>query len=216
MKNRRESGETAGPKSPATAHHNAPARRLSFYLINGITLYRAVAAFALLYFLVLQKMEPFKWLLAASFFTDAIDGFLARRFRAISIAGARLDSVADDLTMAMGIAGIAVFKTEFIWDQLPLIFLLTGLYLLQLLLALIRYGKPTSFHTYFAKAAAVLQTAFMVLLFFLPQPPVTLFYVAAAVAAVDVLEEIVLVMVLRRWKANVKGLYWNLKKSNVV
>lgn len=201
-------------KRPIFSRSYSPVRQLSFYLINGITLYRAVAAFALLYFLILQKMEPFRWLLAFSFFTDAIDGFLARKFKAVSIAGSRLDSVADDLTMVMGIAGIAVFKPDFVWEQLPLIFLLTGLYLLQLLLALIRYGKPTSFHIYFAKAAAVLQGIFLVLLFFLPQPPLTLFYLAAVVTAVDVLEEIILVFTLPRWKANIKGLFWTAKKSS--
>lgn len=203
-------------RHPLSQAEKIPVHRLHFYLINGITLYCVVAAFVLLYFLILQKIEPFKWILAFSFFTDAIDGFLARKFKAESIAGARLDSVADDLTMMMGIAGIAVFKTAFVWEQLALIFVLTGLYLLQLLLAFIRYGKATSFHTYLAKGAAVGQGVFLMLLFFLPQPPVTLFYVAAAVTAVDLLEETILLFLLPRWKANVKGLFWIHKKSSVV
>ena len=82
-----------------------------YYLVNGVTLYRAVSSVFLLYFIWTRNVEVFKWLLAISFFTDAIDGFLARRFMVSSIMGARLDSLADDLTVLMGILGIFSFPT---------------------------------------------------------------------------------------------------------
>jgi cardiolipin synthase len=73
--------------------------------------------------------------------------------------------------------------------------------------ALVRYGRQTSFHTLLAKVAAVLQAAFLLLLFFLPQPLIILFYVTAAVTALDLVEETILVALLPHWQANVKGLY---------
>lgn len=187
--------------------------RTSFYIVNAITVYRLIAAFFLLYLIVIGYAELFKWLLLISFFTDAIDGFLARRFGVVTEVGSRLDSIADDLTVLMGIVGMTVFETGFVWDQLPLIFALVGLYFLQLLMAFIRYGRPTSFHTYIAKFATLLQGLFLILLFILPAWPVTLFHVAAFFTAMDLLEEIVLVMMLPTWQHDIKGLYWVLKRK---
>lgn len=182
--------------------------KTGFYIVNGITLYRLMAAFFLLYLVVAGQLDLFKWMLAISFFTDAADGFLARRWDVVTETGSRLDSIADDLTVLMAIVGMCVFLPEFVRSQLPLIFVLTGMYLLQLLLALLRYGKPTSFHTYLAKVAAAMQGVFLILLFFLPQPVVGLFYLAAAITFLDLAEEIVLVLLLPEWKSDVKGLYW--------
>jgi phosphatidylglycerophosphate synthase len=191
----------------------ADVQRTSFYIVNAITVYRLVAAFLLLYLIVNADIELFRWLLLVSFFTDAIDGFLARKYGVVSVAGSRLDSVADDLTVLMAIIGMIVFETGFLWDQLPLIFLLTGLYLLQLVMAFIRYGKLSSFHTFLAKIAAVLQGVFLVLLFFLPEWPVALFHLAALFTILDLTEEILLVLLLPRWQSNVKGLYWVWKEN---
>ena len=87
-----------------------------------------------------------------------------------------------------------------------------ALLVLQNIFALIRYRKITSFHTYLAKLAAILQGVFLILSFFLPEPNVYLFYIAAIVTAIELIEETILVTHLPVWKANVKGLYWVLKK----
>ncbi len=82
-----------------------------------------------------------------------------------------------------------------------------------MILALVRYRRLTSFHTYGAKTAALLQGIFLILLFFLPQPVYFLFYLALAVTGLELLEEITLIRLLPVWKANVKGLYWVLKRN---
>jgi CDP-diacylglycerol--glycerol-3-phosphate 3-phosphatidyltransferase len=71
----------------------------------------------------------------------------------------------------------------------------------------------SNFHTYAAKMAAVLQGVFLLLLFFLDEPVYPLFYLAVAVTAIDLVEEIILVLLLPQWKANVKGLYWVMRKK---
>lgn len=185
----------------------------SYYIINAITLYR-LSVSPLLFFLALDhRPGPFKWLLALSFFTDAIDGYLSRRYRVTSIFGAKLDSIADDLTIAAAIAGLLIFKPGFIRQEAVLIGLLSGLYILQTGLALIRYRKMTSFHTYIAKIAAILQGIFLLLFFFLPEPLPGIFYLAAIVTILDLTEETILVLMLPRWQANVKGLYWVMKEK---
>lgn len=64
---------------------------------------------------------------------------------------------------------------------------------------------------YAAKAAAVLQGVFLVLLFFLPNPLYELFYAATLVTAFELMEEIIVTFWLPKWRTNVKGLYWILK-----
>jgi len=84
---------------------------------------------------------------------------------------------------------------------------------LQIVMAFIRYGKLTSFHTYLAKFAAVLQAVFLILFFFLNDWPTTLFYIAAIATILDLLEEIILVIMLPSWKTDVKGIWWLRKKK---
>ncbi|MFD2247950.1 CDP-alcohol phosphatidyltransferase family protein [Pontibacter ruber] len=185
--------------------------RWTFYLINGITFYRLLAAFILSYLLLNKNLDVFKWLLPLSFFTDAIDGYLARRYNAVSILGSKLDSVADQLTLVAAVAGLFVFRTGFIQDNAPIIAFVIALYAGQTIMALLRYRRISSFHTYLAKIASVLVAAFLVLIFLVPQPVYTLFYLTALVISMELLEEMMLVLVLPEWKADVKGLYWVLQ-----
>jgi CDP-diacylglycerol--glycerol-3-phosphate 3-phosphatidyltransferase len=71
----------------------------------------------------------------------------------------------------------------------------------------------TSFHTYAAKLAALSQGVFLILFFFLGEQLETLFYFTIAITALDLVEEIILVLVIRQWATDVKGLYWVLRKK---
>jgi cardiolipin synthase len=184
-----------------------------YYFVNAITIYRLVSAPVLIYFVLSQQQDVFKWLLAVSFFTDAIDGPLARKYNVTSIIGSKLDSIADDMTVLSGIIGMIVFKLDFLKHHIILILLLLVLFLIQVILAFRRFHKMTSFHTYAAKAAAILQGIFLILLFFLPEPVLILFYAAVIATALDLAEEIILVIVIPGWDTDVKGLYWLLKKK---
>lgn len=192
--------------------HGMNTSRPIYYLVNGITIYRIVAAPVLLLLIIFNRFDVFKWLLALSFFTDAIDGYLARRYNAISVLGARLDSIADDLTIAMAIIGIFRLNFNFILAQWIPIAILVLLFLVQAGLAFKRYGKMTAFHTYTAKVAAVVQAAFIVSFFFTPAPVLWLFYLCALFTALDLLEETILITLLPGYRLNVKGIYWVLKR----
>ena len=185
----------------------------AYYIVNTITWYRVIAAPVMMLLLCRHQHGLFGWMLLISFLTDAADGYLARKFNVISKFGSTLDSIGDDLTIAVAIIGIIVFKPGFITDEIVLIVILLFLYLLQIVLALIRYGKISGFHTYAAKIAAVLQGAFLLLFFFLPKPVYILFYFTAIFTIIDLAEEIILVLILPRWTADVKGLYWVLKSK---
>ena len=189
--------------------------RAAYYIINGITLYRLLASVILMYLIISDQPLVFRWFLAASFFTDAIDGFLARRFKVASSWGSRLDSIADDVTVLMALIGIFVFDPGFLEKHMIPLLILALLFVVQLSLALIRYKKPSSFHTYLAKAAAIAQGFFLILFFFLPSPPLFLFYLAVVITGLDLLEEIIIVLLLPQWKTDVKGLYWVIRNKPI-
>lgn len=186
----------------------------SYYIINGITVYRLIAAPLLAFLIIFNLPGIFKWLLAASYLTDAIDGYLARKYKVTSIAGAKLDSVADYFTIIVSIAGIIVFKPEFLKQELTLIISLVSLFIIQTLIGLIRYGRLTSFHTNAAKASAILFVIFLLTLFFFTDQYSLLFYITASVLVAELIEEIILCFLLKKWEADVKGLYWVIMKKN--
>jgi phosphatidylglycerophosphate synthase len=184
----------------------------AYHIVNGITFYRLLAVPLLLFLIFTGRASLFKWFLAISFFTDALDGFLARRLKVTSEFGSKLDSVADDLTFVAAIVGVVVLKPHFLQHHLFIVIGLAVLFIIETVFALVKYGRMSSFHTYSAKGAAILQDAFLLLLFFLPQPPYVLFYIASFVTAIDLIEEIILIYLLPKWEADVKGLIWVLKK----
>lgn len=186
----------------------------AWYVINGITLYRVVAAPFLLVLLFTGRYELFKWLLGLSFFTDLIDGFLARKFKVTSVAGTRLDSIGDDLTILVAMTGLFVMKPEFIKQEKIAFIILLALFLVQTIYAFIRYGKMTSFHTWLAKAAAIFQGVFLLLVFFTGEPNMILFYTAVLVTMLELIEEIILVYLLPVWETDVKGIFQVFNKKN--
>ena len=191
--------------------HSKPAVRI----VNLITLYRIVT-FPLLVHLVLTREEDiFKWLLLASFVTDAIDGFIARRFQATSILGSKLDSIGDDLTVLAATVGLFVFHFDFIRREAVILIVLFVLFLTQVGLSFYRYGKISTFHTYLAKTAAVATAIFLLSVFFLDHVNDLLFYLSALITGIELIEEIILAAMLRDYQTNVKGLYWVMKGKKV-
>lgn len=191
--------------------HKHPA---AYYLINGVTFYRLFSAPFLLALAYNGNLEIFKWLLSLSFFTDAIDGFLSRKFNVSSLFGAKLDSIADDATVLVAVLSLWILKKEFIIDHWLPIGALLSLFAIQTTAALFKYRKITSFHTYLAKTAAVLQGVFFILFFFEAHISTWIFYAAVLVTGLELVEEIFLVFALPEWKANVKGLFWVVKEHN--
>jgi CDP-diacylglycerol--glycerol-3-phosphate 3-phosphatidyltransferase len=185
----------------------------AWYIINGITLYRIIAAPGLLVLLFTKQYDIFKWLLGVSFFTDLIDGYLARKFKVTSILGTKLDSIGDDLTVLVGLTALFVLKAEFIKQHIIIFIILLALFLVQTTYALIRYRKMTNFHTYLAKTAALFQGVFLILVFFTEEPSLILFYAATIITTLELTEEIILVNLLPQWKTNVKGIFWVLKNN---
>ena len=179
-------------------------------------MYRLVAAPFLLILLVKSEIDIFKWLLAFSFFTDAIDGFLARRFKIQSSFGAKLDSIADDFTVFAGMAGLVMHKSDFLVNHLEVLIILAILFLFQIGVAMAKFRRTTSYHTYLAKVAAVFQGLFLIITFFSETPSVYLYYTAAIITLLDLAEEIIITFLLPSWQNDVKGIYWVIREKKSI
>jgi phosphatidylglycerophosphate synthase len=185
----------------------------AWYIINGITLYRVIAAPFLVVLLFAGYYQVFKWLLAVSFFTDLIDGYLARKFKVTSVMGTRLDSIGDDLTVLAALIALFVMNPSFINAHKAVLVVLFVVFLIETSYAFYKYGKMTNFHTYLAKLAAFLQGSFLLLAIVFDEPNLILFYTAAIITLIELLEEIIITYLLPDWRTNVKGLYWVLKSK---
>jgi len=183
----------------------------AFYIVNGITVYRLAAAPVLLSMALMGEMELFKWFLLLSFSTDAVDGFLARRLKVSSPLGAKLDSIADDLTVTVAVIAMFLTHSSFIGEHVILFVTPLVLFVIQMIIAFARYKKITSFHTYAAKFAALLQGLFLLSAFFLEEPHYGLFVAASVITTYDLTEEIILALVIKEWKTDVRGLWWVLR-----
>lgn len=177
---------------------------------NWLSLFRIFLAPVLIALMIYDEREIFSWLLLFGFFSDMLDGYIARKFNITTDLGARLDSAGDATLFMVSLAGIAVFETTFVMENLSIILIAFIPYLLQLGYAYYRYGKPSSLHTYLAKLSALIQGLFILSVFFFGIY-YWFFYLAVAISIIETLEEIIIIYLLKDWRANVKGLYWVLK-----
>lgn len=174
---------------------------------DWLSVYRILSAPLLIVFILFNERMFFGIFLLISFLTDALDGFIARRMKIETQRGAQLDSIGDAVTFLVALVGVFKFEFDFIKEHIILIVLAFGLYVFQLFIAYWRYGMPSSFHTYLAKIAAVFQAIFMVWLF-LVRIELWLFYITIILGIIETIEEIILIILFPKWKANVRGLLW--------
>lgn len=181
----------------------------NFNIADWFSFYRVAAAPLLVLFLYLDQRQLFAWFLLISYSTDAIDGYLARRLKITSPRGSQLDSFGDQITLAIGLIGLLVFENEFIKQNLVLIGIAFVPYIIQMLIAYYKYGKATAFHTYLAKASAVVQSVFILWALFF-SPDYTLFYIMIAFGLLETIEEITLIFMYANWASDVRGIFWAL------
>lgn len=179
----------------------------NYNIADWFSFYRVAAAPVLITLIFLDMRLLFAWLLLVSYATDAIDGFLARSLNITSPRGSQLDSFGDQITFVIAIASLFQFEPEFMRKNFVLILVVLIPYGIQMLVAFIKYGKATAFHTYLAKLSAVVQAGFILSLLFFG-PAYWLFYVMIAIGLLETFEEITLIFMYDNWVSGVKGIYW--------
>jgi len=180
-------------------------RQELFGLPNLVSATRILIA-PLLFAFAIQQMET--WFLGALIFsglTDVIDGFLARRLKLTSALGAHLDSWGD-FVIYVSMAACAWI----LWPQLTaeVLFHYT-LILISILLpagiGLVKFGKLTGYHTWSVKIAVLVTFAGYILLYAgIAAWP---FVLASWLCVIAGAEEILITLVLRRERTDVRSLW---------
>jgi CDP-diacylglycerol--glycerol-3-phosphate 3-phosphatidyltransferase len=182
----------------------------NFNIADWFSFYRIVAVPILVYLIWLDERLIFTSFLMVSYTTDALDGHLARKLKITSARGSQLDSMGDQVTLVVGLMALWVFENEFIKENLLLIAIAFVPYLLQMVIAFLKYGRATAFHTYLAKTSAVIQGVFILWTLFFG-PVYWLFYVMVVIGVLETIEEISLIFMYDQWTKDIKGIYWALR-----
>ncbi|MBT8179941.1 MAG: CDP-alcohol phosphatidyltransferase family protein [Eudoraea sp.] len=179
----------------------------NFNIADWFSFYRIFAVPILIVFIWLGERELFSWFMLISYATDAIDGYLARKLKISSARGSQLDSYGDQLTLIIALFGLLIFEYDFMRENFVLILVAFIPYIIQMLIALKKYGKATAFHTYLAKLSAIVQSAFVLWILFFG-PVYWLFYTMIVLGVIETIEEITLITMYDNWVEGVKGIYW--------
>jgi phosphatidylglycerophosphate synthase len=185
-----------------------------YTLPNLISALRLLSVPVLVWLTIIGLVEPFRWLLLGALLSDILDGWIARTFHLQTRLGAALDAAADTALIACGIIGVIVFQPQFFAEQKIWVVVLIAGFVVARIFNFIRYHKLfNSFHTYLAKVQAYVVGAFVLSLFFFGYQWF-LFYPAFVLMFLNTVEEMILLSLLPSDQADVKGLYWILKKRN--
>ncbi|MBI2564950.1 CDP-alcohol phosphatidyltransferase family protein [Candidatus Woesearchaeota archaeon] len=181
-------------------------------LPNALSYFRLVGTFVMLIFSFLQNT-----LLTIIFYvvlglSDAVDGFIARVFNLETELGAKLDSLADQIFYYSSPIILYLFFPIFIKEQALIILIIIVSALLMELIHLIKHKTFGYLHLYSAKISALI-LYFFTLHSLIFNPLLILFYVLAAVLMFHFIEEIILVLIIKKPKSNMKSLFHYLWKK---
>jgi CDP-diacylglycerol--glycerol-3-phosphate 3-phosphatidyltransferase len=171
---------------------------------NAISVTRLMSVPVLAWLVWEQRQPPFTWLLLAALLSDGVDGYIARRFGCITRLGALLDSVADAALMVVIGYGTWVFYPQVFEDHGLIVAVTVGLWILEHVAALIRYHRPSSFHTHLVRIGVLIFGVFVAVMFVFDFYP-WLLYVAAVISIVAVLEQLAMICLLAEWTPDVRG-----------
>lgn len=149
-------------------------------------------------------------LLTISLSSDAVDGFIARKFNLTTKIGAKLDSLGDMANyLTIPICAWWLWP-DILRQEAPYVLTAVSAYVVPLVAGVVKFHKIPSYHTLGAKIAAVLMCIAMFFLFIIRFP--WLFRFAVIFQALEALEEVLITIRLSEMKSNIKSI-WHLKNK---
>ena len=171
---------------------------------NAISIARLCAVPVLAWLAYHNHEQAFTWLLVAALSSDAVDGYIARAFSLTSGTGATLDSVADAVLMILIGYGTWVFHPIVFQEHGMILGMVMLLWLIEHVGAVVRYGRPSSFHTQLVRVAVVVVSIFIVVLFIFGFYK-WLFFTAATLSLAAVVEQLTMLWLVPEWTPNLRG-----------
>lgn len=180
---------------------------------NTLSLYRILVFPLILYWIFTGNEMLVSIFIAISLITDLLDGIIARVFNMKTEIGARLDSWADTGTYICAFLAIYLFKWEEIKAYWLVLLIFFAVWLLSYAAVFLKFRGLIGLHTYLFKITGYLQGAFIMILFLYGFYP-WLFYIALGVGTLACIEEIIIILLIKKPATNVKGLFWILKNNS--
>ena len=177
---------------------------------NALSAYRILAAPAILHFIYSGRQEMFLLFLCINIVSDILDGAIARAFNMQTNFGARLDSIGDIGTYIIAAYGILKFKWHEISSAGTLLWIFVAFFLLPFVVSYLKFGKLPSLHLYSSKIGGTLDGVLFFYLFFFGYNQWIL-ALAIVWGIWSFIEQLIILLILKELKSDVKGLYWVLK-----
>lgn len=180
---------------------------------NVLSLYRILVFPFILWLILSDNQKLFALFITISLISDILDGFIARTFNMQTKIGIKLDSWADLGTYILAFLAIYLFKWNEIQPYSLMLLVFAAVMILSYAVVFIKFKGLIGLHTYLFKVTGYLQGAFIVSLFlwgFYLIP----YYICLTWGTLACIEEIIIILILKKPQSNVKGLYWVLKNKN--
>ncbi len=178
-------------------------------LPNLLSLFRIVATPFLLLAAWLGQEKLFFTLFLLMLLSDALDGILARALHQTSDLGARLDSYGDILTYLATPVAVWWLWPEIILQERVYIFAAILIYIAPAIVALLRFGKLASYHTWITKLSALLMSTGVLVLLIWREP--LLFHIAVWFLLLEAMENIAITLILPEQKSDIHTLWHALR-----
>lgn len=181
---------------------------------NRITLARLLLSPALILLGVLAYPRLYLLIFALLLLSDAIDGYLARYLHQQSQLGSQLDTAADVTLSGSVLLGGVLLWPDRMLTEAPLMIAIVALLAISGLLALAKFRKLPSYHTYSAK----LSTTFLGIGIWLLLAGITpwIFRGAVGLLAFSALESACITFLLPHWQSDTHTLIqaWRGRKQH--
>jgi len=179
---------------------------------NILSLYRIVIFPFILYLLFAKDESLFAIFITISLITDILDGLIARVFKMQTRIGVKLDSWADTGTYVLAFIAIYLFRWKEIKNEWIILVVFFTAWIASYVVVFAKFKGLIGLHTYSFKVTGYLQGAFIVVLFLFGYN-VWLFYLCLIAGILACIEEIIIIMMIKRPMSNVKVIYWILKNK---
>jgi phosphatidylglycerophosphate synthase len=139
--------------------------------------------------------------------TDVLDGFLARRWRAATEYGSRLDSAADMVLVVCAAFWVILVEPSIFLDNklLVLSWMLIGT--ASLAVGLIKFRRIPDLHLYMTKASSAAGYVFIIFMFVVGYNA-ALFYIASALLILSTLESLLLQLLTRKPDEHIRSILY--------
>lgn len=157
------------------------------------------------------------WMVFTALLSDIFDGVLARRWKCDTAAVRLFDSMADIIFYLCCAAALWFSQPQLMRTFVVPIAIILSLEALKLLFDFVKFGKPTSYHSYLAKTWGLV-LAITVIMSFVMQMSLALriaWWVSVTLGTLYCLEGLAMSLIMPEWRHDLKTLWraWKVRRQ---